>query len=101
MGKNESGFVITNEFMKQEYSVTMDDVLATGSIERQGEQVTTINGMVFEKTAEGAQGNYIGNFNGRMVDGQMKYSFSEMNHEQAELVWGVIGVIEANIFNAE
>lgn len=101
MEKNESGFVITNEFMKQEYSVTMDDVLATGSIERQGEQVTTINGMVFEKTAEGTQGNYIGNFNGRMVDGQMKYSFSEMNHEQAELVWGVIGVIEANIFNAE
>jgi hypothetical protein len=101
MEKNESGFVITNEFMKQEYNVTMDGVLATGSIERQGEQVTTINGMVFEKTAEGTQGNYIGNFNGRMVDGQMKYSFSEMNHEQAELVWGVIGVIEANIFNAE
>ena len=101
MEKNESGFVITNEFMKQEYNVTMDGVLATGSIERQGEQVTTINGMVFEKTAEGTQGNYIGNFNSRMVDGQMKYSFSEMNHEQAELVWGVIGVIEANIFNAE
>lgn len=101
MKKNESGFVITNEFMKQEYNVTMDGVLATGSIERQGEQVTTINGMVFEKTAEGTQGNYIGNFNGRMVDGQMKYSFSEMNHEQAELVWGVIVVIEANIFNAE
>lgn len=101
MAKNESGFVITNEFMKQEYNVTMDGVLATGSIERQGEQVTTINGMVFEKTAEGAQGNYIGNFNSRMVDGQMKYSFSEMNHEQAELVWGVIGIIEANIFNAE
>ena len=99
MAKTESSFVITNEVKKQEYNVTMDSVMATGSIERQQEQVTTINGTVFEKTAEGGQGNYIGNFNGRMVDGQMKYSFSEMNHEQAELVWGVIGVIEANIFN--
>ena len=98
----EPVFEIINETTKQEYKVTMDDAIVTGNIERQQGSVISINGTLFTKTAQGTQGDYIGNFNGRMTDSGMKYSFSEMNHDQAELAWDAIAVIEDAIFdNAE
>lgn len=95
----EPVFVIVNETTRQEYKVTMDTIIVTGSIDRQQGAVISINGTAYTKTAGGEQGNYVGNFNGRMVDGEMKYSFSEMNHDQAELMWEAIAIIEAAVFN--
>ena len=95
----EQVFVIVNETTRQEYKVTMDTIIVTGSIDRQQGAVISINGTAYAKTAGGEQGNYVGNFNGRMVDGEMKYSFSEMNHDQAELMWEAIAIIEAAVFN--
>lgn len=98
-----STFEILSVTMRQEYKVTQNTVITTGNIDYQQNVVTAITGTLYEKTESGATGNYIGTFNGRMVDGSMKYSFSEMSHEQAELAWAAIEVIEDSIFdqNAE
>ena len=97
----ESAFVIVNETTRQEYKVTMDTAIVTGSIDRQQGAVISINGTAFEKTSSGEQGVYIANFNGRMVDGEMKYSFSEVDKTQSELLWAAIDVIEEAIFDDE
>lgn len=97
----ETTFVIVNETTRQEYKVTMDTAIVTGSIDRQQGAVISINGTAFEKTSSGEQGVYIANFNGRMADGEMKYSFSEVDKSQSELLWDAIDVIEEAIFNDE
>jgi hypothetical protein len=45
----------------------------------------------------GGQGEYIGNFNGYMRDGEVKYSISEMSRKDANKVWDAIDEIEQNI----
>ena len=98
MAKATASFEILNEVTRQDYQVVMDAIVK-GSIERQQGAVTSINGTAYEKNEQGEPTTFIGTFSGRMVDGEMMYSFSEMNHEQAEVMWAAIAFIEANIFN--
>lgn len=63
--------------------------------------VQDINGSVYVKTQDGGQGQYIGNFNGFMRDGGMRYSISEMTHAQSQLVWTAIEEIEEEIFKED
>lgn len=97
----EPVFEIVNESVNQEYKVTSDDAICTGNISSQQSEVKQITGTVYTKNAEGGQGEYIGNFTGQNRGGEMKYSFSEMNHLQSMVVWEVIDTIEANILNNE
>ena len=99
MAKATASFEILNEVTRQDYQVVMDAAIVKGSIERQQGAVTAISGTAYEKNEQGEPTTFIGTFSGRMVDGGMMYSFSEMNHEQAEIMWAAIAVIEANIFN--
>lgn len=96
-----STFEILSVTMRQEYKVTQNTVITTGNIDYQQNVVTAITGTLYEKTESGATGNYIGTFNGRMVDGEMKYSFSEVDKTQSELLWAAIDVIEEAIFDNE
>lgn len=94
-------FEITDESVNKKYKVTTDTTIATGSISVQQGEVKQISGTVFTKNAEGAQGDYIANFNGQKRGEEMKYSFSEMNHEQSVAAWEVIETIEENIIENE
>ena len=58
----------------------------------------TVSGSVYKvPTKVGGQGEYIGNFNGYMRDGEVKYSISEMSRKDANKVWDAIDEIEQNI----
>jgi hypothetical protein len=58
----------------------------------------TVSGSVYKvPTKVGEQGEYIGNFNGYMRDGEVKYSISEMSRKDANKVWDAIDEIEQNI----
>ena len=56
----------------------------------------SIGGSVYNDN-NGEQGDYIGNFNGYMRDGEVKYSISEMSRKDANKVWDAIDEIEQNI----
>lgn len=99
MAKNENEFVIINETTREEYKVTMATAIVCGYIERQQGVLTSINGTAYVKNESGEQGDFIGNFNGRIVNGTMKYSLSELTHEQSEMMWSAIATIEENIFD--
>ena len=93
-------FVINSSKLTSQYTMKDDNVVVMGSYNEDAvtKTVQDINGSVYVKTQDGGQGQYIGNFNGYMRDGGMRYSLSEMTHAQSELVWTAIGEIEEEIF---
>ena len=56
-----------------------------------------VNGSVYNLNEQGEQSDYIGNFNGYMRDGAIKYSMSEMSRQDSMKVWNAIDGIEPHI----
>lgn len=90
-------FEILKESLDQEFKVTTDSAIATGSISSVQGVVTQVSGTVFAKDSQGNQGDYIANFNGDTNDGKLKWNVSKTDHETAMLVWDIIGVVEASL----
>lgn len=63
--------------------------------------IVSMNGQVYQKKSDGTQGAYIGNFNGQMQDGVMKYGTSSMTRQQYELVMDLIDELEKKLFPTE
>ena len=82
-----NGYEYSNEYVTVNGNYTMD---ATNNT------LQNVSGSVY-KPAVGGQGEYIGNFNGYMRDGEVKYSISEMSRKDANKVWDAIDEIEQNI----
>ena len=58
-----------------------------------------VSGQVYQ-LAVGGSGEYIGNFNGYMRDGEVRYSLSEMSRRKSNMVWDAIDEIELNIIGS-
>lgn len=64
------------------------------------DELQTISGTAYKPNGETQQGTYVGNFNGRMVDGVMKYTLSDMTRQDTMLVLDAIDEIEQYIAGA-
>lgn len=92
-------FEITSSTNNSNYEYKNDYVVVNGNFAKDAktDSLTNISGTAYRKNAQGEQGEYIGNFNGYMRDGQIKYSLSEMSRQDSNLVWDAIDAIEINI----
>ena len=99
MGK----FVITSSKVNKTYEFTNEDLQVNGSYvadDITGE-LQSIQGTCFRNNPGGGTSDYIGNFNGAMRNGEIKYSLSEMSRKDSMLVWNAIDEIEQNILPQE
>jgi hypothetical protein len=92
-------FTITSSNLQDGYNYKDSAVIVTGSYNKDATTNTlqNVSGQVYRQNAQGEQGDYIGNFNGYMRDGEIRYSMSEMSRRDFNLVWDAIEGIEPYI----
>lgn len=92
-------FTITSSNLNNGYSYKDSAVIVTGSYNKDAQTNTlqNVSGQVYRQNQQGEQGDYIGNFNGYMRDGEIRYSMSEMSRRDSNLVWDAIDGIEPYI----
>lgn len=92
-------FKVTSSNLNNSYEYKDSAVIVTGSYNKDASNNTlqNVNGSVYNLNGQGEQGDYIGNFNGYMRDGQIRYSLSEMSRRDSNKVWDAIDGIEPNI----
>lgn len=92
-------FTITSSALNNSYNYADENLIVEGGYNKnaQDNQLQSVNGSVSRKNAQGQKGDFIGNFNGYVRDGEVKYSISEMSRRDANMVWDAIDEIEANI----
>ena len=97
-----SKFNITSSTLNSNFSYENDNLSINGSFmqDAKTEELQNISGTAYKPAAEGQQGTYIGNFNGRMVNGVMKYTLSDMTRQDTMLVLDAIDEIEQYIAGA-
>ena len=61
----------------------------------------SVIGSVFSVDTELQQGEFIGTFNGSMIEDKMSYSISQMTKEKSDLVWEAIREIEPYILGEQ
>ena len=92
-------FNVTSSTLNNNYEYVNSEVKVSGSYQKdaQTDALQSVNGSVYALDQSGQQGAYIGNFNGYVRDGEVKYSISEMSRRDANKVWDAIDEIEAEI----
>ena len=92
-------FNVTSSNLNNQYRYSNDTLIVIGNYNQDMTTTTmqNVNGSAYRKNAQGEQGDYIGNFNGMMRNGQILYSLSEMSRNDSELVWDAIEDIESYI----
>lgn len=92
-------FNITSSSLNNQYTFDNDSVIVQGNynLDAANNELKNVSGTAYRKNEQDQQGEYIGNFNGYMREGVVKYSISEMSRRDANLVWDAIDEIEANI----
>ena len=92
-------FNITSSSLNNQYTFDNDSVIVQGNynLDAANNELKNVSGTAYRKNEQDQQGEYIGNINGYMRDGVVKYSISEMSRRDANLVWDAIDEIEANI----
>lgn len=96
-------FNIVSSTLNNQYEYANTNVTVNGNYVKDAttDTLQSVGGSVYNLPAQqGQQGEYIGNFNGYMRDGEVKYSISEMSRRNASKVWDAIDEIEANITGA-
>ena len=93
-----SKFEITSSSLNNQYNFEDDNVKVQGGYAQnaQDSSLQSVNGSVYRNN-EGQQGEFIGNFNGTVRDGVIRYTLSEMSRRDANLAWDAIDAIEAEI----
>lgn len=94
-------FTVTSSNLNNGYNYKDSAVIVTGSYNKdaQTNSLQNVSGQVYRQDAHGEQGDYIGNFNGYMRDGEIRYSMSEMSRRDSNLVWDAIDGIEPYILD--
>lgn len=89
-------FEVTSSSLNVNYQYSNDVVIVSGNYSKnaQNDTLNNINGTVYMQNQDGEQGNFIGNFNGTMRDGVIRYSLSEMSRADSNKVWDAIDGIE-------
>ena len=98
-----SKFVITSSKKDRTYIYESEDIKVNGTYQAEEEtgMVLNITGACYRPITEPGKSDYIGNFNGAMRNGEIKYSLSEMSRKDSVLVWNAIDEIEQNILPQE
>ena len=88
-------FNIISSTLNTQYTYTDENLIVEGNYtkEAQSGDIQNINGSCYRNN-EGGHGEYVGNFNGYMRNGEIKDSVSEMSRKDSNLVWTAIGEIE-------
>lgn len=89
-------FEVTSSKLNNQYSFKDENLVVNGAYvkDAQNNTLQSISGACYLNTESGEPGNYVGNFNGYMRNGEIKYSVSEMSRKDSNLVWTAIGEIE-------
>lgn len=89
-------FVIKTQTLNAQYEYKDSNIIVQGNFVKDASSgdLQSISGSCYRINAQGEQGEYVGNFNGYMRDGEIKYSVSEMSRKDSNLVWTAIGEIE-------
>jgi hypothetical protein len=92
-------FNIISSQLNNQYEFQDENLKVTGAFAQDAtnNQLQNINGSCYEVGQGGQPGNYVGNFQGYMRDGEVKYSISEMSRRNANKVWNAIDEIESHI----
>ena len=92
-------FEIKSQTNNANYEYKNDVLVVTGSFVKDGSnnELISVSGSCYNKNQQGEQGDYIGNFNGYMRDGEIRYSLSEMSRRDSNKVWEAIDEIEVYI----
>lgn len=92
-------FAIKSQTNNATYEYTDENLIVQGNFVKDSatNNLVSINGSCYVKTEQGQQGAYIGNFNGYMRDGEIRYTMSEMSRRDSNKVWDAIDEIEAAI----
>lgn len=93
-----STFNVTSSTLNSNYEYKNGVVVVTGNYSKDATNDTlqNIGGSVYVDN-NGQQGDYIGNFNGTMRDGEIRYSLSEMSRKDSNKVWDAIDEIEVYV----
>lgn len=92
-------FNIKSSTLNSNYEYKNDAIIVNGSFAKDAtsDHLKNISGSCYRISSEGEQGDCIGNFNGYVRDGGLRYSLSEMTREDSLAVWDAIAEIEQNI----
>lgn len=92
-------FNITSSSLNNQYTFDNDSVIVQGNynLDAANNELKNVSGTAYRKNEQDQQGEYIGNFNGYMRDGVVKYSISEMSRRDINIVWDAIDEIETYI----
>lgn len=98
-----STFNVTSSLLNKQYEYADTNVTVQGDYTKDAttDALKSVSGSVHNLPAQqGQQGEHIGNFNGYLRNGEIRYSISEMSRRNARKVWDAIDEIEANITGA-
>ena len=89
-------FNVTSSELNNAFEFKNENLIIGGSYKKDAGENTlkSINGSIYLIDEAGERGDYLGNFNGNMRNGEIKYSVSEMSRKDSNLVWTAIGEIE-------
>ncbi|MBQ6378036.1 MAG: hypothetical protein IJJ56_04500 [Prevotella sp.] len=89
-------FKVTSSNSNNQYEYKDNVVVVIGNYNTDNTTSTlqNVSGTVCQQNQDGEQGEYIGNFNGYMRDGEIRYSLSEMSRRDSNKVWDAIDEIE-------
>lgn len=89
---------ITNQTLNTNFVYDNESLSVSGSYQQDkiSGELVSINGTCY-KPESGGQGEYVGNFSGRVRDGEMKYTLSDMTRQDTSLVLEAIDEIEEYI----
>ena len=88
--------VSSSEETRYEYKTQEIQVNAFKRVDIVSNNIREFSGNVYTLSGD-AQGDFIGNFNGYMRNGVMKYSLSEMSRQQSNMMWDAIDDMEPEV----
>ena len=96
-------FTVTMSTLDNQYSYHNESVLLEGNyfVNAQTSTFIGVSGTAYSTDTEGNQGDFIGSFNGSLVEGEMVYSFSQMTKEQYDLVWVAVKELEPYVLGTD
>ena len=92
-------FNIISSTLNSNYEYKDTSLVVNGSYTKdaQTDTLQNVSGSCYRVNGDGEQGDYVGNFNGYMRDGEVRYSLSEMSRRDSNKTWDAIDEIELNI----
>ena len=95
-------FNVVTSTLNNQYDYKDENLVVNGtySMDAKNNTLQNVGGSCYRINAQGEQGEYVGNFNGYMRDGEIRYSLSEMTRKDSNDVWDAIDAIELNIIGS-